>query len=179
MESSFLKIVFIEIPADYLKICHRKDPKLNDCIRESIEGLRPKLAAGIEELLVPPCEPLSIPEISIRQNAGAIRMDSEYSNILVSGLTNFTLRSIRMDPETNKFRIKLWFPSLAMVSDYNIHGKLLLMPLAGSGTCKGNFSKLTSVQEASIINGTLHPQPTLMLLLRWKRTLRKSTKRTI
>lgn len=127
--------------ASFLKICHKSDPKLNDCIRESIEHLRPKLAEGVAEFMIPPCEPLSIPEIVIQQNAGAIRMESEYSNIIVSGLSNFTLRSVRLDPKTNKFRIKLWFPSLDMTSDYHIHGKLLLMPLAGSGKCKGNFSK--------------------------------------
>lgn len=127
--------------ASYLKICHKNDPKLNDCIRESIELLRPKLTEGVPELLIPPCDPLAIPEIRIEQNSGAIRMESEYSNIIVTGLSNFTLRTVRLDPETNKFRIKLWFPYLGMISDYHIHGKLLLMPLAGSGKSKGNFSK--------------------------------------
>lgn len=110
-------------------------------MRESIELLRPKLTEGVPELMIPPCDPLDIPEIRIQQNSGAIRMESEYSNIVVSGLSNFTLRSVRLDPETNKFRMKLWFPYLGMTSDYSIHGKLLLMPLAGSGKSKGNFSK--------------------------------------
>lgn len=81
--------------ASYLKICHRKDPKLNECVQESIEKLRPKLATGIKELLLPSCEPLVIPQIAIKQNAGAVSMESIYSNVLVHGLTNFTLHGVR------------------------------------------------------------------------------------
>lgn len=121
--------------------CRKNDPNLNGCIRESIEKLRPNLSEGIPELLVPPCEPLTIPKINIKQNAGAIRMESEYSNVSVSGLSNFTLRSVRVDTINNKFRINLWFPALKMTANYHIHGKLLLMSLAGNGPCTGNFSK--------------------------------------
>lgn len=127
--------------ASYLKVCHKNDPNLNDCIRDSIERLRPQLARGVPDLLIPSCDPLSIPEIVITQNSGAIRMESQYSNIIVTGLSNFTLRSVRLDPESHKFRIKLWFPTLEMTSDYHIHGKLLMMPLSGSGKSNGTFSK--------------------------------------
>lgn len=88
-------IIFFFKLANYLKICHRKDPKLNECVQESIEKLRPSLAQGVKELLLPSCEPLEIPHISISQNAGAISMESMYSNILVHGLTNFTLHGVR------------------------------------------------------------------------------------
>ncbi|KAJ6632997.1 Protein takeout [Pseudolycoriella hygida] len=127
-----------KIPS-YLKVCHRKDPKLNECVKESIEKLRPKLVSGIKELLLPSCEPLEIPQVAIKQNAGAISMESVYSNVMVHGLTNFTLQGVRVDPETNKFRIKFWFPHLKLFGNYKMDGKLLLMPLHGNGTCNGSF----------------------------------------
>lgn len=89
------KIHHLFLTASYLKICHRKDPHLNQCVQESIEKLRPKLAQGIKELLLPSCEPLEIPQIAIKQNAGAISMESVYSDILVYGLTNFTIQGVR------------------------------------------------------------------------------------
>lgn len=49
----------------------------------------------------------------------------------------------RIAPDKQKFRIKLWFPHLKMTAKYNIHGKLMLLPLAGHGGCKGNFCKYT------------------------------------
>lgn len=135
------KVFSYKISASFLKVCHKKDPKLSDCVNASIELLRPKLGKGVPELMIPPCEPLLIPQISIQQNGGAIRMESEFTDIVINGMSNFTLRYIRIDPETNKFRMKLWFPTLAMTSNYHVNGKLLLLPLAGSGTCKGNFCK--------------------------------------
>lgn len=81
--------------ADYLKVCHQSDPKLNECIQASIELLRPQLAEGIQELLIPPCEPLQIPKVTIKQNAGAISMESEYSSIMVYGLSNFTIHGVK------------------------------------------------------------------------------------
>lgn len=103
------------------------------------------MTTGIPELLIPPCEPLSIPEIRIKQNAGAIRMESVYSDVVVSGLSNFTLRKIHVDQKTGGFRIDFWFPLLKMSSNYHIHGKVLLMPLSGNGIAGGNFSKFLSI----------------------------------
>lgn len=129
------------ISAPILKLCQKNDPNLSDCLRKAIETVRGNLTEGIPELLIPPCEPLKIPEIRIKQNAGAIRMESAYSNVIISGLSNFTLRDIRVDSKAGKFQADLWFPALEMTSNYLIHGKLLLMPISGSGNACGNFCK--------------------------------------
>lgn len=124
-----------------MKQCRKTDPNFNDCLRKTIEAVRSNLTHGIPELLIPPCEPLKIDEVRIKQNAGAIRMESEYSHIVISGLSNFTLRDIHVDPNFKHFQIDLWFPILQMTSNYMIQGKLLLMPIFGNGTASGNFSK--------------------------------------
>lgn len=36
----------LSVPASYIKVCKRSDPKLNDCIINSIETLRPYLLKG-------------------------------------------------------------------------------------------------------------------------------------
>lgn len=127
--------------APILKQCNKNDPNLTECIRQTIESMRANLTHGIPELLIPPCEPLQIPEIRITQNAGAIRMDSEYSNVIIYGLSNFTLRDIHVDPVKKNCRADLWFPMLKMTSNYLLQGKVLLMPLMGNGTASSNFSK--------------------------------------
>lgn len=137
------------ISAQILKRCDKDDPNLTDCLRRTIESVRPNLTQGIPELLIPPCEPLTIPEIRIKQNAGAISMESEYSQIVISGLSNFTLRDIHVDTVQNQFRADLWFPALEMTSNYIIHGKVLLMPIVGNGTASGNFSKFHIFQLIS------------------------------
>lgn len=131
--------------AHFLKKCNKNDPNLDNCLREAIELLRSNkeknLTNGIPELLIPPCEPLSIPEIRIKQHAGAIRMECIYSDVVISGLSNFTIRKVHMDKLSGSFRIDFWFPILKMSSKYLINGKVLLMPLHGHGNSSANFSK--------------------------------------
>lgn len=91
--------------------------------------------------MIPPCEPLKIPEINIKQNAGAIRIESQYSDMVIAGFSNFTLRDISVDVAKKRLQADLWFPELGMTSNYLIHGKLLLMPITGSGKAYGNFSE--------------------------------------
>lgn len=124
-----------------MKKCHRNDPNLKECLRNVIESFRGNLSNGIPELMVPPCEPLQIPEIHIKQNAGAIWVESQYNNVIIHGLSNFTLRDIHVDLELKELRVDMWFPVLKMTSNYIIQGKILLMPIMGNGIASANYSK--------------------------------------
>lgn len=110
-------------------------------MQKTIESLRPHLAVGIPEMGIPSCDPLIIPKIAIVQNAGAMNLNSEYTNITVHGSSKFILKSVRVDPLKNRMRMRLWFPELCTKSTYNIKGNLLMMPLKGSGTSHGNYCK--------------------------------------
>lgn len=122
-------------------MCRRNDPNLNECVRNLIEKMRTKLANGIPEMMLPRMEPLSIPEIAIKQNSGAIQVDSKYTNIIVQGMSNFTLNDVAIDLNNRKFCVNLWFPSLYMTADYHLRGRLLLLPLEGHGKSVGQFSE--------------------------------------
>lgn len=128
--------------ADFIKVCHKSDPNLNECVKQSIQNLRPYLENGIPELLVPPIDPLLVPNITIKQQAGAIQLDSVFTNMYFDGGSQYHLRGVRIDPSKDRFRLKIWFPQLYMTSNYDISGRLLMLPLKGMGVCQGNFSKL-------------------------------------
>jgi Haemolymph juvenile hormone binding protein (JHBP) len=132
-----------EIP-NYIKICNQTDPKLGSCIRKSIISLRPYLIQGIPELDVPSLDPLYVPEIKISQNGG-IQIAATFKNITIAGACKFRLRSVRADPSSDKFKMKVWFPALMMQAMYDIRGQLLMMPINGRGNCFGNFSDIDGV----------------------------------
>ena len=44
---------------------------------------------------MPSCEPLKVPKISISQQAGAITLTSEYTDILIAGPSKFHLKAVR------------------------------------------------------------------------------------
>jgi hypothetical protein len=132
-----------DIPS-FIKICNSSDPKLGSCIRKSIINLRPHLIQGIPELDVPSLDPLYVPEIKITQSGG-IQVAAMFKNISIAGPCKFRLRSVRADTNSDKFRMKVWFPELVMNATYDIKGQLLMMPINGKGSCFGNFSDIDGV----------------------------------
>ncbi|XP_049947742.1 circadian clock-controlled protein daywake-like [Schistocerca serialis cubense] len=127
------------IPA-FLKVCHRNDPRLNDCVRNSVDALKPYLKTGIPELSIPACEPLQIQQLVINQGRGPVSVRSTYSGIRVRGPASFNLKSVKVDLNKDRARFKLRLPRLEMTSDYKIDGRILLMPIIGKGHCEGNFT---------------------------------------
>lgn len=96
---------------------------------------------GIPELYIPPLEPLMIPQIKMDQDTGAVYVHSTYRNIHIYGLSNFTIKSLSIDGNKMKFVSTLKFPNITMTADYEIDGKIMMMPLSGNGECTANFSK--------------------------------------
>jgi hypothetical protein len=47
----------------------------------------------------------------------------------------------RIDLDKKRVRIKLWLPSLSMTSRYKMDGRVLMMPITGSGYSEGNYSE--------------------------------------
>lgn len=125
----------------YINVCSEKDPKLGVCIRKAINSLRPYLLNGIPELEIPPIDPLFVPKIEITQTGG-VQLTATFTNISIYGAGDFRLRSVRVDAESNKMRIKLWYPQLSMKANYNIQGQLLMLPVSGQGKCWGNFTDI-------------------------------------
>ncbi|XP_070162436.1 protein takeout [Polyergus mexicanus] len=126
----------------FLNICHRNDPNLNECVKQSVNSLRPYLKTGIPALQIPPCEPLHVPQIEISQAVGPISITSTYTDIEVQGGTNFTLKSVKIDVDKDRVRLKLYLPRLEMIARYNMKGRIMLLPINGNGLARGNFTDI-------------------------------------
>ncbi|XP_076763077.1 protein takeout [Xylocopa sonorina] len=133
-----------EIPS-FMRICHKSDPNLNECIKQSAVALKPYLRNGIPALRIPACEPLRLEEIEIDQTSGPIYIHATYSNVSVSGATNFIPKTIRFDLEKNRIRMKVYVPRLEMVSNYNLAGKIVMLPITGNGIAHGNFTDIDAI----------------------------------
>ncbi|CAL1681942.1 unnamed protein product [Lasius platythorax] len=142
--TGFIAVRSQDIPP-FLKICHRNDPNLNECVKQSVNSLRPYLKTGIPELQIPPCEPLQVPQIEISQAVGPISIRSIYTDIEVQGGTNFILKSVKVDVDKDRVRLKLYLPHLEMTARYNMNGKILLLPINGNGLARGNFTDIDVV----------------------------------
>lgn len=95
LERKYYMFITTHYIVKYVTPCHQSDPNINECVKKAIVQIQPKLRDGLPELMIPPCEPFYVPQVTIRQNAGAISMESVYSSIHMYGVTNFTLQDVR------------------------------------------------------------------------------------
>ncbi|XP_004537146.1 protein takeout [Ceratitis capitata] len=124
---------------DYIKICHRSDPKIADCVKETVHSIRPHLADGITELNVPAMEPLYIGDLNILEG-GANGISVKVKQLKVWGSSNFEIRKIRASDDAKRFDFELILPYLHGEGNYNINGQLLGLMLRGNGPFTGNFT---------------------------------------
>ncbi|XP_077289807.1 circadian clock-controlled protein daywake-like [Arctopsyche grandis] len=127
---------------DYITQCKRKDPEFAKCVLTAVDKVKPYLLKGIPEIRVPPYEPLEIPKLTIDRNLEALRVKATLNNMKVDGASAFKIKNLKIDLEKYVAEVSISLPRLHVTSDYDVSGRLLLIPLAGKGTLDGNFSKI-------------------------------------
>lgn len=85
------------ISAVYVLPCSRSDPQINQCIKKSFNHLKPYLGEGLPELNVPAMEPLFVDQLSMDNDAGAVRIKALFSEIFAKGASNYTIKEVRSD----------------------------------------------------------------------------------
>lgn len=127
--SDLLYVVFVS-SASYIKICYQDDPKLNQCVKESIEALRPKLAEGMPELDVPTLEPLHIPQIEL---ANSPSFKAAAQMVKFYDFTKFKIESLDIDLEKGTIFVILRFDKIRLDAQYAVNAKLGPAIIAGKG----------------------------------------------
>ena len=88
-------IVNPTILAEYLHVCHREDPKLTECMKESIETLRPYLARGIPELDIPSIDPIHLGDLIVAESVPGQGVSISAKDIKAYGPSNFKLKKLK------------------------------------------------------------------------------------
>ncbi|KDR22094.1 protein takeout-like [Zootermopsis nevadensis] len=134
----------------YFKICHRSNPDLSNCVRNTIEDLRPKLIKGIPDLEIVSLDPLNIPRLEFNDGNGNFRFKQILTNVTIHGLGNFQLKDIKVDLDSLTIDMVMQTPFMMFTADYNMEGKILLLPLTGKGDCVLNFTDVTTSSNTII-----------------------------
>lgn len=102
MYVSFLQIVIFNnclpifvFSAEYLHVCHKEDPKLTECMKESIETLRPYLARGIPELDIPAIEPINLGDLIVAESVPGQGISITAKDIKAYGPSNYRLKKLK------------------------------------------------------------------------------------
>ncbi|XP_071440004.1 protein takeout-like [Hetaerina americana] len=124
----------------YVKICKRTDKNLNKCLMEAVAQIRPYLLKGIPEFKIPPYDPLEIPVVTLSQGSGAVSYNATFKNLKAYGAKDAVVKDVRLDLDNLKLEFDLLFPSMHLESEYDVDGKVLVVPVKGNGPSNSNFT---------------------------------------
>ncbi|KAJ0181377.1 hypothetical protein K1T71_003462 [Dendrolimus kikuchii] len=133
-----LHFVTADLPP-YIKVCQRKDPSVDKCIRNAVEELRPRMVEGIPELNVPGIEPLSLGQIALARGPQGAKLTAVVNDVKVWGPSNFVIEELKSDLDNNRFDFKLLLPKLEFNGKYKMDIQVLLLRLQGRGDITGTF----------------------------------------
>ncbi|KAL0281493.1 UNVERIFIED_CONTAM: hypothetical protein PYX00_002465 [Menopon gallinae] len=128
---------------DITTVCKRNDPNLSECMKNSAHSIRSKLGKGIKQLRIPKMDPMIIPKVHLASGGGPVSLDSTFTNVEVEGLSNYEIKNINIDFDRKEIQAEAFVPVLNMKSQYETNGKILNLPITGSGD---SHSKYTGVK---------------------------------
>lgn len=129
----------VELP-EFIHVCKRNDPNVDNCIKESVESLKPYLTTGVPEYKIPSLEPLLLKELIATEGTG-IRVTAR--DVFVYGASNFMVTKMQADLDELVFLVEISLPNIYVQGLYEVEGKVLLLPISGSGPMTGNFTSCT------------------------------------
>ncbi|XP_011498702.1 PREDICTED: circadian clock-controlled protein-like [Ceratosolen solmsi marchali] len=123
-------------------VCPRSDSPIqyNKCILQQLQAITPFLAKGIPAIRLPALDPLQLPSLTVDRNLEALKIKANMSNIQVFGGSNYLVDDLNADPNDLTVYIKVQIPYVHVRGNYDVQGRLLLLPLSGVGNFKGNFT---------------------------------------
>lgn len=140
----FVTLLTAERPIPkFLKICHRSDPKLVDCMIDSIQSLRPSLITGIPDLGIPSIDPMDVGNLLVSESTQSNGLRISAKNIRAFGASTFKIKKLEVIEYGSTYNVEVFFPKLEVEGTYDVNGQILLLPIKGTGPFKGNFTECT------------------------------------
>ncbi|CAH0406144.1 unnamed protein product [Chilo suppressalis] len=141
--------VYAKVTPDYFPQCKRSDPKIEKCVLDAIEAMRPQLKAGIPEVNIPALDPFTVPTLKLDRTAPNLRLKATVRHAKAYGGSDFKIEKLKLNLN-NKYaaEIKLVIPKLVVTADYDVRGsRLLTLDINGKGKLRGNFTGITVVAK--------------------------------
>ncbi|KAJ3664931.1 hypothetical protein Zmor_000463 [Zophobas morio] len=121
-------------PASSFPKCNRKQADFNDCLSNAVAVTFRQLKQPHPEVGLPNFEPLTLPQVNIAAGTTAVHFSQNFKNVKANKLTEFSSLKAKMDFDTNILNLEIYYPELSFTFDYDVDGKILVLPIKGHGT---------------------------------------------
>ncbi|XP_034247582.1 circadian clock-controlled protein-like [Thrips palmi] len=107
-----------------------KGPTINECMVKSLEKLFPVMVKGIPAYDIPVLDPIEVGTVDY--STKDLKMVTK--NAVMKGLfTNSKIVLVEADPDKFSLRVNMKVPEIVNEGEYELGGKLLMMPVSGAG----------------------------------------------
>lgn len=132
--------MYIYSTAKSIKLCSRKAKNLSNCVKDSVEHLRPFLKSGDlgDNFKVLSFEPFLIEEMKINPSADFL---VHLKQVYLKGVSSFGIEKIKVDLKNTTIDVLVNLPVVTFNSKYNMAVKLAVLNIVGDGDCNGTMSE--------------------------------------
>ncbi|PNF17372.1 hypothetical protein B7P43_G02970 [Cryptotermes secundus] len=129
-----------------IKLCRKKDPNMNECLRASIKNAIREMKSGLPEIQLIPVDPLFMTKVTIQDGAGRpVNINLELNNVKNSGFSESDIEAARIDFDKHIIEADVFLKFSKLEADYVMNGKFLVLPIKGNGKCIMEFSDSTNL----------------------------------
>lgn len=104
------------------------------------------LIKGIPEIKLDPFEPLYQSTFNFKEGSGNFKFTLKLDEAYMVGLSKMTVESVRVTGTTDSeltIKVTVKSPKLSLTSKYGISGRILVIPVEGTGDLSANFTQST------------------------------------
>ncbi|KAH8338441.1 protein takeout [Drosophila kikkawai] len=126
---------YTEKPA-WLPSCRIYEPGFTKCSTNSIQKLLDQLNVGIPEVLerFGPFDPMKVRDIVFKQDNNEVAtIRANLTEVVVKGFAKTTVKESRVSKKDFGWQTKIYLPKMRLDGKYDMAGRILLIPLSGSG----------------------------------------------
>ncbi|XP_030767625.1 uncharacterized protein LOC115891318 [Sitophilus oryzae] len=123
---------------DFVKTCLITKPRdeFINCSTHAVQILFNEIPKGNKDIELQVLDPLKVSVVKILQGGGGpVTVNASLTDVTILGFGNTKILFNSVDPETYDFYTKLHLPKLRIDGNYELLGRILLIPLRGKGTC--------------------------------------------
>ncbi|XP_050316088.1 protein takeout-like [Anthonomus grandis grandis] len=113
--------------------CKVNEPEFQACLDKAIEGGIKFLKKGLPGYNLAALEPFTLPSLQIGAGEGAVHLVQNYKDVMIHGFTDVIVNNSHVDLEKKTLSFSTFHPRLSQNSEYDINGKILVLPVRGKG----------------------------------------------
>ncbi|XP_050443506.1 protein takeout-like [Adelges cooleyi] len=145
--------------------CSLSSPDKNACVINALTSALPTIAKGVPSLGLFPVDPLRISFLEINQKGNsAVQIKLRFKDLDIINLSDSVLKDPKFDFVNYNFSLSLdTKKQIFLKGNYDVSGKVLILPITGNGTCKltfDNFEAFGNIKLKKIVkNGAEYLSP--------------------